>query len=67
MHYRGIAKIAKAIKYLEGVEFIPYHAYGGSKATFIGQEDNGRTEWIPTEEQIEQAQRCLRDGGIQVI
>ncbi|MBR5538575.1 MAG: glycyl-radical enzyme activating protein [Clostridia bacterium] len=66
-HYLGIVEIARKINLLEGVEIIPYHAYGGSKATFIGREDNGCTEWIPTEEQIEYARNCLRDGGIRIV
>lgn len=41
-HYRQVAKIARSLTNCEDVEFFPYHAYGGSKATFLGYSDNGR-------------------------
>ena len=58
-HYRAVAEIASSLANCEGVEWIPYHAYGGTKATFLGLEDNGRAEWIPTPEQLEQAREVL--------
>ena len=65
-HYRKVAELAASLKNCEGVEIIPYHAYGGSKATHLGREDNGRTEWIPTEEQICKAKDILCADGITV-
>lgn len=53
-HYYAVAEIAKDINNLERVEAIPYHAYGGCKAVFLGGADNGIVEWIPTAEQISQ-------------
>ena len=66
-HYRKIADIASTLSNFEGVEFLSYHAFGGSKATFLGLEDNGRTDWIPTEEQLEEAKATLRARGIFVF
>lgn len=66
-HYEKIAEIASSLSHLEGVEFLAYHAFGGSKATFLGLKDNGRTDWIPTEEQIEAAKTALRSHGIFVF
>ena len=63
-HYENIAEIAKNIKNLDGVDIIPYHAYGGSKAVFLGLEDNGKKEWIPGEAQVEQAKKLLRERGV---
>ena len=63
-HYENIAEIAKSIKHLDGVDIIPYHAYGGSKAVLLGLEDNGKKEWIPDEAQIEQAKKLLRERGV---
>jgi len=60
-HYKKLAEIAKSIHNFDGLEIIPYHAYGGAKAVFIGHEDNGKAEWIPTEEQIQDAKKHL--GG----
>lgn len=58
-HYQKVADIAKGLGNLEGVEVIPYHAYGGTKATFLGMADNGRTEWIPAEDQLKDMKALL--------
>ena len=63
-HYHKIAKIASSLSHCEGVEWIPYHAYGGTKATFLGGEDSGRKEWIPTPEQMEKAKAILKFSGV---
>jgi pyruvate formate lyase activating enzyme len=65
-HYEKIGDIAKSIRNFDGVEFIPYHAYGGTKATFIGKEDNGNTDWIPDELQTKEAKSFLRCRNITV-
>ena len=59
-HYAKIAEIANSLSRCEGVDLVPYHAYGGSKATFLGLADNGRVDWIPTQEQIDEARNFLR-------
>jgi hypothetical protein len=64
---RSIAKIATSLSHCEGVEWIPYHAYGGTKATFLGCEDNGRAEWIPTEEQLKDAKFTVQSMGAAVL
>ena len=51
-HYRRVAELAQSLLHCEGIDAIPYHAYGGTKATLLGGADNGKREWIPTEEQI---------------
>jgi pyruvate formate lyase activating enzyme len=66
-HYFRLADIAKKINNFDGIEFIPYHAYGGTKSVFLGYCDNGKTEWIPTEEQITEAKETLRTAGVRVI
>jgi len=65
-HYFAIAELANKINSLDGVELIPYHAYGGTKAVFLGGEDNGRKEWIPTAEELEHASSILKEQGIHV-
>ena len=54
-HYRRVAGLKSTLKHCRGAEFFPYHAYGGVKNTFLGKPDNGHPEWIPTDEQIEEA------------
>lgn len=66
-HYRQIAVIAASLSRLEGVEFLPYHAYGGAKSTFLGRQDSGKTEWIPAPEQIQAAKEYMITNGIAVI
>ncbi len=66
-HYLNVAEIAKKLHNLEGVELMPYHAYGGGKATFIGLCDNGREEWIPTEDQINEAREMIGSIGISLL
>ena len=63
-HYQAIAKLALGISLLDGVEFLSYHAYGGSKSELLGGVDNGRVEWIPTDEQLAQAKAVLLQHGI---
>jgi pyruvate formate lyase activating enzyme len=66
-HYKELAVIAKKIKNFDGLELIPYHAYGGTKSVFLGFADSGRVEWIPTEQQILEAKTILRSEGVNVI
>ena len=66
-HYRRVAELALSLKHCEGVEWIPYHAYGGTKATFFGGEDTGRKEWIPTPEQTGEAKEVLKAAGVNVF
>lgn len=51
-HYKNTAKIKNSLSNCVGIEMIPYHAYGGSKATFIGETDNGHIEWIPKSDDL---------------
>lgn len=66
-HYEKIADIASDILNLDSVELIPYHAYGGAKATFLGCSDNGNSAWIPDSSQIELAKRTIESKGIKVF
>lgn len=66
-HYRAIADIASSLNFCEGVEIIPYHAYGGSKMLLLGKPDNGRSEWIPSEKTITHAKSIIKENGINVL
>ena len=65
-HYSAIAELTSKINNLDGVEWIPYHAYGGTKSVFLGGEDSGRKEWIPVTEELETARAVLKKRGIYV-
>ena len=58
-HYRRVAELESRLKHCHGAEFFPYHAYGGIKNTFLGRADNGHPEWIPTDEQLREANAFL--------
>ena len=66
-HYTAIAKLEKSLRNSDGIELLPYHAYGGTKAQFIGGENNGVKEWIPKEQQIDQAKLIMKALGANVI
>ena len=59
-HYRRIAEIARSIPNFDGFDVIPYHAYAGTKSTFIGRRDSGRTDRIPSDEQTARAIKVIR-------
>ena len=63
-HYSAIAELANKINNLDGVELIPYHAYGGTKSVFLGDKDSGKKDWIPTAEEIERAKSILKKQGV---
>ncbi|MBR6739574.1 MAG: glycyl-radical enzyme activating protein [Clostridia bacterium] len=66
-HYLRLADLSLGLKHTKGVELIPYHAYGGSKATFLGGRDNGRTDWIPSASELELAREVLCEKGVNIV
>ena len=66
-HAEALATLYHELKHCEGVELLPYHAYGGSKMLPLGLADNGRVHWIPTKEQISEIKKYLEDRGVVVL
>jgi len=66
-HYQNIAEIVVRLQHCQGVEFLPYHPYGGAKVRALAREDFTNDGWIPTKEQIFSAKEFLRSCGIPVI
>ena len=66
-HYRRVAEIAGKLSHCEGVEWIPYHAFAGSKATFLGLSDNGVKEWIPSQSQMDLAKQYLVSHNVPIF
>ncbi len=66
-HWDNVAKLYGELNCCEGVELLPYHAYGGSKMLPLGFSDNGRREWIPTDERLESIQKRLCERGVKMI
>ena len=66
-HYKALAELFHRLQHCEGVEFLPYHTYGDSKAVALGQKSKARTDWIPSEDEISYGEALLRQGGVTVI
>ncbi len=66
-HIRRLAELYHSLSHCEGVELLPYHAYGGSKMLPLGREDNGRRDWIPSEETVVTMKKSLAEQGVKVI
>ena len=65
-HLQAIAGLYRSLKHCEGVDLIPYHAYGSSKSVQLGRADNAHPEWIPGEEKMEAARALLKEMGVPV-
>ena len=65
-HYDAIARLCASLSHCEGVDLLPYHPYGGSKAEQLGRGNDGRPEWVPGKDILDQAVSCLRSQGIDV-
>jgi pyruvate formate lyase activating enzyme len=66
-HYEALATLYGELAHCEGIELIPYHAYGGSKMVSLGLADNGRVDWIPDAETVEAAKAYVAERGVRVI
>lgn len=60
-HYQNIAKIMSTLKYCQGIDFLPYHTYGESKAKACGATMVADRAWIPTDEQIQIANMIVNN------
>lgn len=58
-HYRRVAELVETLRNCEGADVLPYHAYGGSKATLLGMPDSGDAALIPDDEQITEAKSVI--------
>ena len=65
-HWEEIAKLWKSLSHSLYSELIPYHAMGGSKMLLLGKPDNGRADWIPTREMMNEAKEYLTALGVKV-
>lgn len=58
-HWQTVAELYRSLAHGEGVDILPYHAYAGSKALRLGRADDSCPDWIPTEQELEEARRIL--------
>lgn len=66
-HYAFISEIYSSLKNCLGVQFLPYHPYGGSKATSVFGKSNAHEEWIPPKTCIDGAKSFLQERNVTVI
>ncbi len=66
-HYAFISEIYSSLKNCLGVQFLPYHPYGGSKATSAFGKSNAHEEWIPPKTCIDGAKSFLQERNVTVI
>lgn len=66
-HYAFISEIYSSLKNCLGVQFLPYHPYGGSKATSAFGKSNAHEEWIPPKTCIDGAKSFLLERNVTVI
>ena len=59
-HLTAVASIFASLKHCIGVELIPYHTYGVSKYAQLGWSGVPHEEWIPSAEDIREAEAFLR-------
>lgn len=63
-HLSSICEKYHQLKNCVGVDLLPYHAYGSSKAVQLGRKDNAHPEWTPTDEQMKWATEYLSERSV---
>ena len=66
-HYANIFYLVSKLKNCEGVELIPYHAFGSGKAEALSKENYSNNNWIPSKSQIAKAKNFFLQKGICVF
>ena len=66
-HMERVADLYATLTHCTGVQLLRYHPMGGSKASALGFADSSRAEWIPTEEQIDRANRILKTRRVPIL
>ncbi len=65
-HYESLLQLLRKLQHCEGIEFMPYHSYGGSKSMALGAKNSGNDSWIPTKEQLAQVKSFFVNNGTTV-
>jgi len=66
-HSAAIAEMFASLQHCAGVELLPYHAYGVSKAEQAGISVEPHREWIPSKERMEAFAVGLTAAGVRLI
>ena len=65
-HAEAIAELSASISHCSGVELLPYHAYGTSKAEQAGVYMEAHKEWIPTDDAMRKFEDILIGRGVKL-
>lgn len=60
-HLKGLISIYHSLEHCIGIELLPYHTFGVSKNGLLGQAEIAHKEWIPSSEEMKQAESFLRE------
>lgn len=63
-HYQAIAALYHTLNHCEGVDLLPYHPFGSSKAKQLGRQEEQHTAWIPAQEDLRAAEDFLQNEGV---
>ena len=66
-HVARVAEMYKTLQHCSGVQLLRYHPMGGSKAAALGLDVRGGEDWIPTEQQVAQAESILLQRNVPVL
>lgn len=56
-HARAVRELFASLRHGVRVDLLPYHPFGSQKGEQLGREGGGRTDWIPTREEVEDFRR----------
>jgi len=65
-HLTALAELYRSLQHCQGIDLLPYHAYGSGKALQLGRPDPAHKEWIPTEEAMANAEAFFIKQNIPV-
>jgi len=65
-NFSAISQVYASLENCTGVELLPYHPYGGAKNKQLGRGDNGRTDWIPSPDDLRAGNEALRRLGVKL-
>ena len=66
-HIERVVDLYATLAHCAGVQLLRYHPMGGSKAEALGLAGNGNPAWIPTAEQVAQAERILQARQVPIL
>lgn len=60
-HFDRVAEIYRSLRNCQGVELLPYHPLGNSKASRLGMKVDSHNGWIPSQQEMDAACKRFAD------